>query len=99
MRITFPYLMLRLHLFTRFGCCHFLYNSFAHLIFLWQVAAQNCRKRKLDQILHLADEVKAIQNRKNELYNEYEYLSSERTRIKHKFSLLYRHIFQVSLYY
>ncbi|XP_069996344.1 segmentation protein cap'n'collar isoform X4 [Penaeus vannamei] len=59
-----------------------------------KVAAQNCRKRKLDQILHLADEVKAIQNRKNELYNEYEYLSSERTRIKHKFSLLYRHIFQ-----
>ncbi|XP_042862904.1 endoplasmic reticulum membrane sensor NFE2L1-like isoform X6 [Penaeus japonicus] len=59
-----------------------------------KVAAQNCRKRKLDQILHLADEVKAIQNRKNELYNEYEYLSTERTRIKHKFSLLYRHIFQ-----
>lgn len=60
-----------------------------------QVAAQNCRKRKLDQILHLADEVKAIQNRKNDLYNEYEYLNSERNRIKHKFSLLYRHIFQV----
>ncbi|KAK3856164.1 hypothetical protein Pcinc_037486 [Petrolisthes cinctipes] len=59
-----------------------------------KVAAQNCRKRKLDQILHLADEVKAIQTRKNELYSEYEYLSTERTRIKHKFSLLYRHIFQ-----
>ncbi|XP_042228738.1 segmentation protein cap'n'collar-like isoform X2 [Homarus americanus] len=59
-----------------------------------KVAAQNCRKRKLDQILHLADEVKAIQNRKNELYNEYEYLNTERTRIKHKFSLLYHHVFQ-----
>ncbi|XP_050693116.1 segmentation protein cap'n'collar-like isoform X2 [Eriocheir sinensis] len=59
-----------------------------------KVAAQNCRKRKLDQILHLADEVKAIQTRKNDLYNEYEYLNSERNRIKHKFSLLYRHIFQ-----
>ncbi|XP_068220832.1 segmentation protein cap'n'collar isoform X2 [Palaemon carinicauda] len=59
-----------------------------------KVAAQNCRKRKLDQILHLADEVKAIQTRKNDLCNEFEYLSSERTRIKHKFSLLYRHIFQ-----
>ncbi|KAK7080714.1 putative bZIP [Halocaridina rubra] len=59
-----------------------------------KVAAQNCRKRKLDQILHLADEVKSIQHRKNELFNEYEYLTSERTRIKHKFSLLYRHIFQ-----
>ncbi|XP_066977446.1 endoplasmic reticulum membrane sensor NFE2L1 isoform X1 [Macrobrachium rosenbergii] len=59
-----------------------------------KVAAQNCRKRKLDQILHLADEVKAIQTRKNELCNEFEFLSSERTRIKHKFSLLYRHIFQ-----
>ncbi|XP_071530684.1 uncharacterized protein cnc isoform X5 [Panulirus ornatus] len=59
-----------------------------------KVAAQNCRKRKLDQILHLADEVKAIQNRKNELYNEFEYLNSERSRIKHKFSMLYRHIFQ-----
>ncbi|XP_069172410.1 segmentation protein cap'n'collar isoform X17 [Procambarus clarkii] len=59
-----------------------------------KVAAQNCRKRKLDQILHLADEVKAIQTRKNDLYNEFEYLNGERTRIKHKFSLLYRHIFQ-----
>ncbi|MPC22937.1 Segmentation protein cap'n'collar [Portunus trituberculatus] len=58
------------------------------------VAAQNCRKRKLDQILHLADEVKAIQSRKNDLYKEYEYLNLERNRIKNKFSLLYRHIFQ-----
>ncbi|CAL4087126.1 unnamed protein product, partial [Meganyctiphanes norvegica] len=59
-----------------------------------KVAAQNCRKRKLDQIMHLAEEVKSIQTRKTDLLNEYEYLSSERARIKHKFSLLYRHIFQ-----
>ncbi|XP_063840068.1 segmentation protein cap'n'collar-like isoform X3 [Scylla paramamosain] len=59
-----------------------------------KVAAQNCRKRKLDQITHLADEVRAIQSRKNDLYKEYEYLNLERNRIKNKFSLLYRHIFQ-----
>lgn len=64
---------------------------------IWfQVAAQNCRKRKLDQIVHLAEEVKIIQYRKNELHNQQDHLSSERARIKHKFSLLYRHIFQVS---
>ncbi|XP_076040733.1 segmentation protein cap'n'collar-like [Oratosquilla oratoria] len=59
-----------------------------------KVAAQNCRKRKLDQITHLAEEVKMIQSRKTELRNEYEYLTNERARVKNKFSLLYRHIFQ-----
>ncbi|KAA0201443.1 cap-n-collar, partial [Hyalella azteca] len=59
-----------------------------------KVAAQNCRKRKLDQIMHLAEEVKVIQSRKNELISQYEFLSGERLRVKHKFSLLYRHIFQ-----
>ncbi|KAL7640065.1 UNVERIFIED_CONTAM: hypothetical protein RMT77_009479 [Armadillidium vulgare] len=59
-----------------------------------KVAAQNCRKRKLDQIVHLAEEVKVIQYRKNELHSQLDHLSSERARIKHKFSLLYRHIFQ-----
>ena len=63
----------------------------------FQVAAQNCRKRKLDQIMHLAEEVKVIHTRKTDLLNEYEYLNTERARIKQKFSLLYRHIFQVNI--
>lgn len=59
-----------------------------------KVAAQNCRKRKLDQIMHLAEEVKVIQSRKNELISQYDFLSNERIRVKQKFELLYRHIFR-----
>lgn len=65
------------------------------VILLFQVAAQNCRKRKLDQIMHLAEEVKVIQNRKNGLVSQHEFLSGERLRVKQKFSVLYQHIFQV----
>uniref|UniRef100_A0A1B6CJH7 BZIP domain-containing protein n=1 Tax=Clastoptera arizonana TaxID=38151 RepID=A0A1B6CJH7_9HEMI len=59
-----------------------------------KVAAQNCRKRKLDQILSLADEVKQMRDRKIRLDREREFLIAERQRIKNKFSQLYRHIFQ-----
>lgn len=59
-----------------------------------KVAAQNCRKRKLDQILSLADEVKQMRERKQRLLHERQVLLSERHRMKSKFSQLYRHIFQ-----
>nr|XP_014273259.1 segmentation protein cap'n'collar isoform X3 [Halyomorpha halys] len=59
-----------------------------------KVAAQNCRKRKLDQILSLADEVKQMRERKQRLLHERQVLLSERHRMKGKFSQLYRHIFQ-----
>ncbi|XP_057375216.1 segmentation protein cap'n'collar-like isoform X2 [Daphnia carinata] len=59
-----------------------------------KVAAQNCRKRKLDQILTLADEVKRARERKIRLNKEREFLAAEKTRIKDRFAQLYRHVFQ-----
>ncbi|XP_011878750.1 PREDICTED: segmentation protein cap'n'collar-like isoform X1 [Vollenhovia emeryi] len=59
-----------------------------------KVAAQNCRKRKLDQIISLADEVKEMRDRKIRLIREREFMLIERQRVKDKFSQLYRHVFQ-----
>ncbi|XP_076637915.1 NFE2 like bZIP transcription factor cap-n-collar isoform X1 [Colletes latitarsis] len=59
-----------------------------------KVAAQNCRKRKLDQIISLADEVKEMRDRKMRLIREHEFMLLERQRVKDKFSQLYRHVFQ-----
>ncbi|KAK6638962.1 hypothetical protein RUM43_007232 [Polyplax serrata] len=59
-----------------------------------KVAAQNCRKRKLDQIISLADEVKQMRDRKLRLLRERDYMVAERLRVKEKFSQLYRHVFQ-----
>jgi len=67
--------------------------------FSYQVAAQNCRKRKLDQILTLADEVKEMRDRKNRLIRERDFRLAEIQRAKEKFSQLYRHVFQVSSCY
>lgn len=58
-----------------------------------KVAAQNCRKRKLDQIISLADEVKDMKMRKDRFLREREMLFTERRRIKDKFAALYRHVF------
>lgn len=62
-----------------------------------KVAAQNCRKRKLDQILCLADEVQEVRKRKERLQHERESAQAERKRIMKKFSDLYMHIFNVSI--
>ncbi|XP_015189626.1 PREDICTED: segmentation protein cap'n'collar isoform X2 [Polistes dominula] len=59
-----------------------------------KVAAQNCRKRKLDQIISLADEVKEMRDRKLRLIREHDFMLLERQRVKDKFSQLYRHVFQ-----
>ncbi|XP_060516448.1 segmentation protein cap'n'collar isoform X2 [Cylas formicarius] len=59
-----------------------------------KVAAQNCRKRKLDQILSLADEVKEMRDRKMRLMNDHEYAVNEVKRMKDKYQQLYRHVFQ-----
>ncbi|XP_051160355.1 segmentation protein cap'n'collar isoform X2 [Leptopilina boulardi] len=59
-----------------------------------KVAAQNCRKRKLDQIISLADQVKEMRDRKTRLIKERDYMLVERQRVKEKFSQLYRHVFQ-----
>ncbi|XP_053946353.1 segmentation protein cap'n'collar isoform X2 [Anastrepha ludens] len=59
-----------------------------------KVAAQNCRKRKLDQILSLEDEVKEVRRRKEQLFSDRDSLALERKRISNKFAALHRHIFQ-----
>lgn len=59
-----------------------------------KVAAQNCRKRKLDQILTLEDEVNAVVKRKTQLNHDRDHLESERKRISNKFAMLHRHVFQ-----
>lgn len=61
-----------------------------------KVAAQNCRKRKLDQIICLADEVKDVRERKERIYRDREMGISSNEHIKRKFSMLHKHIFQVS---
>lgn len=58
-----------------------------------KVAAQNCRKRKLDQIITLADEVKDMKMRKDRFLRERELVLNDRRRVKEKFTLLYRHVF------
>ncbi|XP_043267509.1 segmentation protein cap'n'collar isoform X2 [Venturia canescens] len=59
-----------------------------------KVAAQNCRKRKLDQIISLADQVKEMRDRKTRLVRDRDFMQLERERVKNKFSQLYRHVFQ-----
>jgi len=58
-----------------------------------KVAAQNCRKRKLDQIISLADEVKDMKMRKDRFLREREFVLREKERVKTKFQALYHHIF------
>ncbi|XP_046976074.1 segmentation protein cap'n'collar-like isoform X3 [Vanessa cardui] len=59
-----------------------------------KVAAQNCRKRKLDQITSLADEVRTVRDRKARTQRDHNTLLAERQRIKERFAALYRHVFQ-----
>lgn len=61
-----------------------------------KVAAQNCRKRKLDQILSLADEVKVVKKQKDELMSDRNEQLTKQKKIKERFTALYRHVFQVS---
>lgn len=57
-----------------------------------KVAAQNCRKRKLDQIVSLADEVKDMKMRKERFLREHDLVFAERRRVKEKFANLYHHV-------
>jgi nuclear factor erythroid 2 len=59
-----------------------------------KVAAQNCRKRKLDQILQLAEEVQRIRDKKIALVRDQENLVARRNEIREKYLQLYRTVFQ-----
>ena len=59
-----------------------------------KVAAQNCRKRKLDEILALAGRVERVRETKTRLNEEREFLLAEKTRIDGRFAQLYLHVFQ-----
>jgi len=71
------------------------FDGSANVRLLSQVAAQNCRKRKLDQIVTLADEVQHMREMKLQLQQEHDRLIKERARMKDKFGQLYSHVFQV----
>ncbi|XP_073966088.1 segmentation protein cap'n'collar-like [Choristoneura fumiferana] len=58
------------------------------------VAAQNCRKRKLDQIVSLADEVRNVPGPQAAHAARHHTLTAERQRVKERFAALYRHVFQ-----
>lgn len=60
-----------------------------------KVAAQNCRKRKMDQINDLAREVQDVRTRKEILEAEGSSALSDHARVKAKFNALYKHIFEV----
>ena len=61
-----------------------------------KVAAQNCRKRKLDQIMSLADEVKVVKKQKDELLADKNMYLNKKKKIQERFTQLYHHVFQVS---
>lgn len=64
-----------------------------------KVAAQNCRKRKLDQILSLADEVKEVRRRKERLIADKHSADADKKSIMDKFGVLYRQVFQVNIFF
>ncbi|NXS94419.1 NF2L3 factor, partial [Jacana jacana] len=57
------------------------------------VAAQNCRKRKLNAILHLEEDVCNLQTQKESLKKEHSQCSRSISRMKQKLNNLYHDIF------
>ena len=62
-----------------------------------QVAARNCRKRKIDQIKQLEDDVQRIRCRKTELLQEHDRLLLERSRWSDKVKRLHDYVLKVLL--
>ncbi|NXM73566.1 NF2L3 factor, partial [Serilophus lunatus] len=57
------------------------------------VAAQNCRKRKLNAILNLEEDICNLQTQKETLRKERSQCSQSISQIKHKLNNLYHDIF------
>ena len=63
--------------------------------FLYQVAARNCRKRKIDQIKQLETDVQRIRCRKTELITEHEKLVAQRNHWADLVKRLHDHVLKV----
>lgn len=61
-----------------------------------KVAAQNCRKRKLDQIMGLQSEVDTMFSKKNSLESRYEHLAMMREHARDKYTKLYQFVVEAS---
>ncbi|GFR85029.1 nuclear factor erythroid 2-related factor 1-like [Elysia marginata] len=59
-----------------------------------KVAAQNCRKRKVNVIVNLSDERSDLEKTRDRLLAERAEMEQERQRMRAKFGHLYAHIFQ-----
>jgi hypothetical protein len=66
-------------------------------LFYFQVAARNCRKRKIDQIKQLESDVHRIRCRKTELINEHEKLVAQRNHWADLVKRLHDHTLKVSI--
>ena len=63
-----------------------------------QVAARNCRKRKIDQIKQLEEDVQRIRCRKTELLQEHDQLLNERSRWSDKVKRMHDYVLKVCMY-
>ena len=59
-----------------------------------KVAAQNCRKRKVNVIVNLSDERSELEKTRDRLIAERAHMEQETRRMRAKFGHLYAHIFQ-----
>ena len=62
----------------------------------FQVAARNCRKRKIDQIKQLEDDVTRIRCRKSKLVAEHEKLQGQRRQWTDIVKTLHDHVLKVN---
>jgi len=59
-----------------------------------KVAAQNCRKRKVETISNMEDDVDMLRNKKTELSEERNRLEIRANQMKHKYEALYKQVFE-----
>lgn len=57
-----------------------------------QVAAQNCRKRKIETISNMEDDVEVMRTKKQQLVDEQKELEIQYESIKLQYSALYRQV-------
>ena len=72
-------------------------NVITIISYLYQVAARNCRKRKIDQIKQLETDVQRIRCRKTELITEHEKLVASRNHWGDLVKRLHDHVLKVNV--